>query len=212
MATDALTRLQNGWLDIKYSNLSGKELSIRAFDGPSAPLKGSMISDVIEYGRMVHAEMNAITDAARSNKSTAGSTLYCTTMPCHLCTKLIVASGIFRAVYIQPYPKSLVDELYTDSVSIDENSPGGRVLYETLKGVTPAGFRMAFRKNQKRKNDDGSAITWTPLRSSPIFLSHFPYYLPLERTASKQLKDALSLVRRTNGRPPLKRKPRSKAT
>lgn len=151
MATDALTRLQPEWLREKFSGVSGAELTYRAFEAVNAPLKGSMISDVIEYGRMVHAEMNALSDAARSNKSTKGCTLYCTTMPCHLCTKLIVASGIDRVVYIQPYPKSLVDELYTDSVCIDEPGTQGKVKYETLKGVTPAGFRMAFRKTQRRK-------------------------------------------------------------
>lgn len=194
MTTDALTRLQNDWLDQKYRNLSPQELSDLAFDAGNAPLKGSMISDVMEYGRMVHAEMNAITDAARSNKSTQDCTLYCTTMPCHLCTKLVIASGIKRVVYIQPYPKSLVDELYTDSVSIDEHSHPDRVIYETLKGVTPAGFRIAFRKAKKRKNADGTAISWDPLQSSPIFFSYFPYYRSLETTASKLLKEALNLV------------------
>lgn len=194
MSTDALTRLQKGWFDQKFAPLNGAELSYRAFEGPNAPLKGSMIADVMEYGRMVHAEMNAITDAARTNKSTQNCTLYCTTMPCHLCTKLIVASGIKRVVYIQPYPKSLVDELFVDSVSIDENGNGPKVSYDTLKGVTPAGFRMAFRKTSKRKNKDGTAISWDPLKSSPSFLSYYPYYIPLEVTTSVQLFDALAKV------------------
>lgn len=194
MSTDALTRLQPEWLDKKFSALPANELAYRAFEAQNAPLKGSMISDVIEYGRMVHAEMNAITDAARSNKSTKNTTLYCTTMPCHLCTKLVIASGIKRVVYVQPYPKSLVDELYTDSVSIDEPNQLGKVVYETLKGVTPAGYRIAFRKSAKRKNSDGTAVSWNPLNAAPIFLSYFPYYRPLETTASKLLDDALKLV------------------
>lgn len=194
MATDALTRLQNGWLDARFDGIPGSELTFRAFEGVNAPLKGSMISDVMEYGRMVHAEMNAITDAARSNKSTAGSTLYCTTMPCHLCTKLIIASGISRVVYVQPYPKSLVDELYIDSVCVDEVNHSNKVAYETLKGITPTGFKIAFEKKYKRKNSDGTAVTWNPLSSSPIFLSYFPYYISLELTASKQLFDAIKTI------------------
>jgi len=192
MARDALVRLQNGWLSEKYSDLSPNQLSFRAFEAPGAPLKSAMISDVIEYGRMVHAEMNAITDAARSRKSTQNATIYCTTMPCHLCTKLIIASGIKRAVYLQPYPKSLVDELFTDSVSIDEKTSDGRVIFETLKGVTPNGFRIAFRKTKRRKNKDGTALSWDPLKSSPTFLSVFPYYRNLEIAAGADLSKALS--------------------
>lgn len=192
MAQDALVRLQDKWLDKKYREIVPSELTYRAFEGPGAPLKGSMIGDVIEYGRMVHAEMNAITDAARSRKSTQDTTLYCTTMPCHLCTKLVIASGIKRVVYIQPYPKSLVEELYSDSVSVDVPYSGVKVSFETLKGVTPNGFKIAFRKTQRRKNEDGSAVSWDPVNSSPTFLSYFPYYRPLEIKASAELKDALS--------------------
>ena len=191
MARDALVRLQENWLVDKYRKLSPERLSLQALDLPGAPLKRAMLADVIEYGRMVHAEMNAITDAARSRKSTQDCTLYCTTMPCHLCTKLVIASGIKRVVYLQPYPKSLVDELYTDSVSIDKADEPNKVSFETLKGVTPNGFRMAFRKTGKRKNSDGSAVIWNPIRSIPIFLSHVPYYRSLEINASSDLAVAL---------------------
>lgn len=194
MARDALVRLQKGWLQDKYKSLSAERLSVLALDAKDAPLKGAMLADVIEYGRMVHAEMNAITDAARSRKSTQGATLYCTTMPCHLCTKLVIASGIKRVVYVQPYPKSLVDELYWDSVAIDQDTSERKVSFETLKGVTPNGFRMAFRKVTKRKNVDGSALSWSPLDASPVFLSHYAYYRPLEIAASSELATAMQKV------------------
>ena len=191
MARDALVRLQSSWLQEKYRSLSPERLSYQALEANDAPLKGSMISDVIEYGRMVHAEMNAITDAARSRKSTQDTTLYCTTMPCHLCTKLVIAAGVKRVVYVQPYPKSLVEELYSDSVSIDKHSTNGKVSYETLKGVTPNGFRMAFRKTSKRKKADGTIRTWNALVSTPVFLSSFPYYRQIEVSASKEFASAL---------------------
>jgi len=194
MARDALVRLQKNWLADKYRNLSPERLSYQALESSDAPLRGSMISDVIEYGRMVHAEMNAITDAARTRKSTQDTTLYCTTMPCHLCTKLVISSGIKRVVYIQPYSKSLVDELYSDSVAIDQGIQPNKVAFETLKGVTPNGFRIAFRKTAKRKNDDGTAISWNPLQSVPTFLSFFPYYRSLEITASAEFDKALKKV------------------
>lgn len=191
MARDALVRLQDSWLVDKYKKVTSERLSYLALEAADAPLKGAMISDVIEYGRMVHAEMNAITDAARSRKSTQDATLYSTTMPCHLCTKLVIASGIKRVVYVQPYPKSLVDELFADSVAIDKPYQPGRVQFETLKGVTPNGFRIAFRKVGKRKNADGSAKSWNPLEGVPTFLSFFPYYPFLEVKAKKEFSKVI---------------------
>ncbi len=212
MATDALKRLQGGWLDAKFSELNPEELSFRAFDAKGAPLKNSMMADVMEYGRMVHAEMNAITDAARSHKSVQDCNLYSTTMPCHLCTKLIVASGIKRVVYIQPYPKSLVHELYSDSVSFDQPDQKGKVSFETLKGVTPNGYRIAFRKSKKRKNPDGTTIDWDPLNAAPSFLSHYPYYRPLEITNQSELEAALKeLESSIKRRKPMKSSRRTKA-
>lgn len=69
-------------------------------------LTSSRIADITEYGRMVHAEMEALLSCARSNVSAHGATLYCTTFPCHNCAKHVVAAGITRVVYIEPYPKS----------------------------------------------------------------------------------------------------------
>lgn len=192
MATDALKRLQPNWLGSKMKDLSPEELALRAFETGDAPLKGSMISDVMEYGRMVHAEMNALTDAARTNKSTQNCTLYCTTMPCHLCTKLIIAAGIKRVVYVQPYPKSLVQELYNDSVAIDQSHRLDMVRFETLKGVTPNGYRIAFRKTKPRKDRvTGMALEWDPKAAAPIFLSYYPYYRQLEITAEQELRVAI---------------------
>ncbi|MGH1558478.1 deaminase [Caulobacter segnis] len=50
--------------------------------------------DSLEYGRTVHAEMNAITDAARNGHAVRGCTLFCNTFPCHNCAKHIVAAGV----------------------------------------------------------------------------------------------------------------------
>ena len=46
----------------------------------------------------VHAEANAICNAARSGVSTKGATIYCTMMPCLQCAKLIIQSGIVVVV------------------------------------------------------------------------------------------------------------------
>ena len=52
----------------------------------------------------VHAEQNAIVQAAKLGVSIEGATLYCTHQPCILCAKMIVNSGISRVVYGEGYP------------------------------------------------------------------------------------------------------------
>jgi len=57
-----------------------------------------------ERCRGVHAEQNAIIQAALHGVSTDGATLYCTHQPCILCAKMIINANIKRVVYLTPYP------------------------------------------------------------------------------------------------------------
>jgi len=52
----------------------------------------------------IHAEQNAIIQAAKLGVSISGATLYCTHQPCVICSKMIVNAGISRVVYKNPYP------------------------------------------------------------------------------------------------------------
>jgi dCMP deaminase len=52
----------------------------------------------------IHAEQNAIIQAARMGTSIEGATLYCTHQPCSICARLIINAGIVRIVYGKPYP------------------------------------------------------------------------------------------------------------
>ena len=52
----------------------------------------------------IHAEQNAIIQAARLGIQIEGSTLYCTHQPCVICAKMIVNAGITRVVYREGYP------------------------------------------------------------------------------------------------------------
>ena len=52
----------------------------------------------------IHAEQNAIIQAAKLGSSIDGATLYCTHQPCVICAKMIVNSGIRRVVYKHGYP------------------------------------------------------------------------------------------------------------
>ncbi len=203
MARDALSHLkEQGWLSDSMEKKSLSELVELAFakhdretegnDKKDGPWSQAMLSDVIEYGRMVHAEMNALTDAARFRRSTNNATLYCTTMPCHMCAKLIIASGIMRVVYVQPYVKSLAGELYSDSIAFEKvKSTRNMVQFETLKGVTPTGFKRAFAKSEKRKRKDGKAKNWNKNNANPTFLTTIPYYTQAELQSLTELKSLI---------------------
>lgn len=57
-----------------------------------------------ELCRGIHAEQNAVVQAAFHGVSVNGGTLYCTHQPCAVCAKMIVNAGIVRVVYEQGYP------------------------------------------------------------------------------------------------------------
>lgn len=52
----------------------------------------------------VHAEQNAIIQAARLGVSLEGATLYCTHQPCVICAKMIINAGIVKVIYKEGYP------------------------------------------------------------------------------------------------------------
>ena len=72
------------------------------FDFARPLLKPTGFLDITEFGRPVHAEMEAILACARSGRSTRRSYLYATTFPCHNCCRHIIAAGICKVVYIEP--------------------------------------------------------------------------------------------------------------
>lgn len=63
----------------------------------------------------VHAEQNAIIQAAKLGVSVEGATLYCTHQPCTICTKMIINSGISRIVYKYPYPDEFAQQLLKEA-------------------------------------------------------------------------------------------------
>ena len=63
----------------------------------------------------VHAEQNAIIQAAKLGVSIEGATLYCTHQPCILCAKMIVNSGISRVVYGEGYPDEFSLEIFGEA-------------------------------------------------------------------------------------------------
>ena len=68
-----------------------------------------------ELCRGLHAEQNAIIQAAKHGTSIEGATLYCNTMPCIICSKMVINAGIKRVVYLAGYPDQLAEEMIRES-------------------------------------------------------------------------------------------------
>jgi dCMP deaminase len=64
-----------------------------------------------EICRGLHAEQNAIIQAAFHGVSIAGATLYCTNQPCAICVKMLINAGIQEIVYGDGYPDPLAEKL-----------------------------------------------------------------------------------------------------
>lgn len=71
----------------------------------------------------VHAEQNAIVQAARLGIVLDGATLYCTHQPCVICAKIIINAGIKRVVYCEGYPDEFAMQLFAESgVTVEQFS------------------------------------------------------------------------------------------
>jgi Deoxycytidylate deaminase len=126
----------------------------------------SPIKNITEYGRVVHAEMEAILMCARNNISTKGTTLFCTTFPCHNCAKHIIDAGIEKVIYIEPYPKSKAFDFHSECITALEGDQN-KVEFLPFVGIGPRKFFDLFSMTygsgyaKKRKEENGKAIEWT---------------------------------------------------
>jgi deoxycytidylate deaminase len=132
-------------------------------------IKATDAKSLIEYSRAVHAEMDAIISVARTNKAgLLGGMLYSTTFPCHSCARHIVASGIMKVLFIEPYPKSLATELHSDAVSESEGDSGKKVLFLQYSGIAPKNILKLFNVGLTRKSGDGKLKPFDKKSASPV--------------------------------------------
>jgi deoxycytidylate deaminase len=144
--------------------------------------KGTRLQNLLEYGRAVHAEMTAITDASRRGVSVRDTTLYSTTFPCHLCARHIVSTGIRRVVYVEPYPKSVAEDLYSDSLTVDaEERSAVKVAFEPFVGISPTLYAQVFRLLAgTRKDVRGEMKRWEASIAEPRLKTFVPSYILIE--------------------------------
>lgn len=157
--------------EIALSALKGGLVAPEQEEKFKSVLRNSKISDLTEFGRVVHAEMEALLSCTRAGIPTADATLYCTTFPCHNCAKHIIAGGIKRVVYVEPYPKSKALEFHSESIHLkthlDEKVNESLVVFEPFIGVGPRRFLDLFSMNLgsgsklKRKGKLGNTVDWS---------------------------------------------------
>lgn len=178
--------------ELNDNEIKDHEIEERYLDAEQALLKKSQIMDTLEYGRAVHAEMAALSSAARAGRSVANGRLYCTTFPCHNCAKHIVASGISEVFYLEPYSKSYTSELYPDSIEIDrDTNDNSKVRFSQFVGITPRRFRSIFSK-RKMKDSKGRVIEWKPDYAQPVLEKLDQAHISREVLFQKELRENLS--------------------
>lgn len=204
LATDSNDKRKNELLAevVEILKSEKEELSIEQ----KRRLDKSQFMDALEYGRIVHAEMSAISDAARLGISVQDATIYCTTFPCHMCAKHIVASGIAKVVFLEPYPKSLTSDLHSDSVKIEGMSRGpyGKfpaVEFSPFFGITPRRYREFFSRTKRKTGSD-----FEPYRSAepqPMVKVNLAPILESEKITIETLRAGVSdEIAKTSGPTP----------
>lgn len=162
-------------------------------------LRGSKLMNITEYGRAVHAEMEALLAAARNGVSVRNGLLYTTTYPCHNCAKHIIAAGIKTVIFIEPYPKSYATVLHSDAISNDGKSHESKVQFRQFVGIGPRRFidlfsmRLSSGRTLVRKQN-GKVVDWSR-SSAELRVPMTPLsYLDAEVALVTELSDALEGV------------------
>ncbi len=118
----------------------------------------SRLKNLIEFSRAIHAEMLALVTAGENcGSKIKGSSLYCTTYPCHNCARHLIAAGVTSIFYIEPFPKSLAVQLHFDSIT-EQESDETKVRILAFDGISPNRYLEFFTYHQddrKRRLKEG---------------------------------------------------------
>lgn len=68
-----------------------------------------------ELCRGIHAEQNAIIQAALHGVSIQGATLFCTNLPCSICAKMVINAGIEKIIYESGYADTLSEAMLEEA-------------------------------------------------------------------------------------------------
>jgi deoxycytidylate deaminase len=184
----------------------GNEVRIPEEEAPKFLEKiylASRIKDLIEFSRAVHAEMDAIVSLARTGTSgTRGGVLYTTTFPCHSCARHIVASGITKVYYIEPYEKSLAQNLHSDAIAFDTEDEDPKtdsgdaprmhqpVKFIHFEGIAPRQY-LNFFKIGLRKDNNGKVVQIVPNEAEKSVTEYLDDYRDFESKVVDHLTTVL---------------------
>lgn len=172
----------------------------------SEAISASELRQITEYGRAVHGEMDAILTCARLGISVRGKYLFVTTFPCHNCTRHIVASGITRVYYVEPYPKSKARDLHSDAICFDEQEADetGKIPFLPFVGIGPRRYldffslELSSGRQIERKDQDHAPLN-VPKESRPPRVPLIPLSF-LERE-DQVLTEYREVLMRLEGKP-----------
>jgi deoxycytidylate deaminase len=164
-------------------------------------LRGSLLDDVSEFGRAVHAEMDSLFTCARNGVSPLGAELFTTTFPCHNCTRHIITAGVQRVVYIEPYPKSMAAKLHKDAIILGQkkskNDP--RIPFEAFVGIGPRRFFDLFsmklsRGSTVRRKKNGRVTKFERGKATPRIQMLPSSYLQREQLAAENVRVRIDVL------------------
>jgi hypothetical protein len=120
--------------------------------------------------------MAALMNALRAGANVKDTILYCTTFPCHECARHLVGAGIRRVVYVEPYPKSRVTELHSDSIVLGQRSDPNpqkdpRVEFLPFIGIAPHRQTDLYSWVVRRVRDArgiGHSVSWSLEDEPPV--------------------------------------------
>jgi deoxycytidylate deaminase len=149
-----------------------------AYEAFLRALSESLLFDITEYGRAVHAEMDAVLSCARTGASTRGARLFSTTFPCHNCAKHLVDAGVVEVQYVEAYPKSMATSLHSDAIHWEEDpaagiAPSGKVVFKHYVGIGARRYvdlfslKLSSGRRVKRKQPDGKIALWDRATAEP---------------------------------------------
>ena len=87
--------------------------------------------------------------------------MFVTTFPCHECARNIVAAGIARVVFVEPYGKSMTNDLYAHSIvnaAVDGSKDKDRVRMEPFVGISPSRFDDLFSSVPRKHRNSRDAL------------------------------------------------------
>ncbi len=172
----------------------------------STSVHDSDLKEITEYGRAVHGEMDALLCCARLGISVRGKHLFVTTFPCHNCTRHIVAAGIRKVYYIEPYPKSKALDLHSDAICFDEKEAAkfGKVPFLPFVGVGPRRYLDLFSlelssgRRVERKNKRGEPVVISKAKRPPRVPMISLSYLEREDKLLEEHEDVIKALHGKN--------------